>query len=104
MVNLRPPTDSPSPSPPPPPLRPSAPPATHRDLPAVDLHDLPGGIIGTTLIIPADSRLTAAHIPALLEALDDDLLRAAGIDDGSNTFTVIRGSALGAFQPNAKPA
>ena len=78
--------------------------APDRDLAAVDLHYLPGGNIAGTVILLPSSGFADSDIPALLESLDDDLLPSADIDDGTITFTVIRGSVIGAFQPGSKPA
>ena len=69
-----------------------------RDLASCDLHYLPDSAVAGTVIILADSGLADCDIARLLQSLDDDMLPGAELADGTEFFTVVRGSVLGSFK------
>ncbi len=69
-----------------------------RDLLAVDLHYLPDGGAAGSVIVLAGSGLSREDVPALLRAIDDDLLPGIDARDGAVQFTVVFGELVGNWQ------
>jgi len=72
------------------------------DVAAVDLHYLPSGHVSGTVIILDDSSITDDDAGLLLESLDDDMLPGVDIQEGTATFTVVRGRVIGSFESKSQ--
>jgi hypothetical protein len=69
-----------------------------REAAAVDLHYLPSGHVSGTVIILEGAGLGENDIPALLRALDEDMLPDVDLDAGTLTYTVVIGRLAGTYE------
>ena len=69
-----------------------------REVAAVDLHYLDGGVVSGTVVILRESGFRESHIPALLSDLDENWLPGVNLSSGNLTFTVVLGEVLGNFE------
>lgn len=63
---------------------------------AVDLHYIGHAAAGTVVLLEGTD-WTDELVTSLLTSLDDDMLPGMDIDEGSLTFTVVRGSVVGNY-------
>ena len=67
---------------------------------ALDLHDLPNGVVAGTVVAYREAGLGEDGIHRLLEQIDQDLIPEAEQGDGRFFFTVVVGEVLGSFCPS----
>ena len=70
---------------------------------AVDIHYVGHAAAGTVVLLD-QVEWTDELIAKLLTSLDDDMLPGIDIDEGSVTFTVVRGHVVGNYEPEPKAA
>lgn len=71
-----------------------------RDVAAVDLHFLEGGVVAGTVVVLRNSGLGESDVPGLLSDLDENWLPGVDLSTGGLSFTVILGDVLGNFEAN----
>ena len=78
-----------------------------REVAAVDLHYLEGGMVAGTVVILRESGFPESDVPALLSDLDENWLPGVELRAGNLTFTVVMGDVMGNFEavpPEARPS
>ncbi len=69
-----------------------------REVAAVDLHYLEGGVVSGTVVILRESGLRESEVPALLSDLDESWLPGVDLRAGNLSFTVVLGDVMGNFE------
>ena len=69
-----------------------------RDVAAVDLHHLEGGVVAGTVVVLRGAGLSEADVPALLSDLDENWLPGVDLATGNLTFTVVMGDVVGNYE------
>lgn len=64
---------------------------------ACDLHYLADGTVEGTVVLFDDAGMTEAQVPALLQALDEQLLPEVRLDERTLSFSVVLGRVLGSY-------
>lgn len=72
--------------------------AEGRDVAAVDLHHLEGGVVAGTVVVLRGAGLSEADVPALLSDLDENWLPGVDLSTGNLTFTVVMGDVVGNYE------
>lgn len=72
--------------------------ADGREVAAVDLHYLEGGVVSGTVVLLRGAGLKESDVPGLLSDLDDAWLPGVDLARGNLTFTVVLGDVLGNFE------
>ena len=74
-----------------------------KDVAAVDLHYLAGGMVAGTVVVLRGAGLTESDIEELLHDLDDQFLPDVDLETGNLTFTVVVGDVVGNYEPVREP-
>lgn len=69
-----------------------------RDVAAVDLHHMEGGVVAGTVVVLRGAGLSEADVPALLSDLDENWFPGVDLATGNLTFTVVMGDVLGNYE------
>ncbi len=74
--------------------------ADAQEFAALELHFLADGSVAGTLILFEEARVPESDIPAILRAIDEDLLPEVSIAEQNLSFTVVVGKLVGSFVPH----